>query len=80
MPTVLQDVDSPVSDAEKREAQEFLRFLFAEKLMKRKGLKMSFSLPMSQRLFKAIFGEVKFLTVSGENLVINLAGREIIST
>jgi len=35
---------------------------------------------MSQWLFKAIFGEVKFLTVSGENLVINLAGMEIIST
>ena len=35
---------------------------------------------MSQRLFKAIFGEVKFLTVNGENLMINLAGREIIST
>ena len=76
----LQDVDSPVSETEKREAQELLRFLFAEKLMKRKGLKMSFSIPMSQRLFKAIFSEVKFLTVSGENLVINLAGREIIST
>ena len=54
----LRDEDSPVSETEKREAQELLRFLFAEKLTKRKGLKMSFSLPMTQRLFKAIFGEV----------------------
>jgi len=46
-----------VSETEKREAQELLRFLFAEKLTKRKGLKMSFSLPMTQRLFKAIFGD-----------------------
>ena len=76
----LRDEDSPVSETEKREAQELLRFLFAEKLTKRKGLKMSFSLPMTQRLFKAIFGDVRSLTVSGENLVINLAGKEIIST
>ena len=29
-------MDSPVSETEKREAQELLRFLFAEKLMKKK--------------------------------------------